>query len=103
MPEPQELLPAPGPDATPQAYASDEVAADDSSEQALPEDEGPQPDPAPAEPISARHFLLGRKVLRRIETPAGHLIADEGDAITSEMIREAREADLLLLLSLNTE
>jgi len=68
-----------------------------------PEHEGPQPRPVQAEPVSSRHFLLGRKVLRRIETPAGQLIADEGDSITAEMIREAREADLLLLLSLNTE
>jgi uncharacterized protein YrrD len=102
-PGPQELPPAPGSETTPQAPASDEAVPDAPSEPALPEDEGPQPGPAPAEPVSARHFLLGRKVLRRIETPAGHLIADEGDAITSEMIREAREADLLLLLSLNTE
>lgn len=69
--------------------------------------------PAPAAPVSGteedtfttqqRHFLIGKRVLRRIEGPNGELIADEGDLVTFEIIQKAKSSDQLLILSLNVE
>jgi uncharacterized protein YrrD len=60
----------------------------------------------PAEKGSAaqpRHFLLGKRVLRRIEAPSGETIAERGDTVTLDMIRLAKSTDMLLILSLNVE
>lgn len=50
-----------------------------------------------------RHFLIGKRVLRRIEGVDGEVIAEEGDLVTYEMIQRARNSDQLLILSLNVE
>ncbi|HZJ02608.1 MAG TPA: hypothetical protein VFE20_02830, partial [Thermoleophilia bacterium] len=50
-----------------------------------------------------RHFLTGKRVLRRIESPSGELIASEGDVVDYEMIQRAKSQDLLLILSLNVD
>ncbi len=50
-----------------------------------------------------RHFLIGKRVLRRIEGVDGEVIAEEGDIVTHEMIQRARTSDQLLILSLNVE
>ena len=50
-----------------------------------------------------KHFLIGKRVLRRIESPAGEVIAEEGDLVTFEMIETAKGCDQLLILSLNVE
>ena len=50
-----------------------------------------------------RHFLVGKRVLRRIESPSGELIASEGDIVDYEMIQRAKSQDLLLILSLNVD
>ncbi|GAB4250759.1 MAG: hypothetical protein Kow00129_11620 [Thermoleophilia bacterium] len=50
-----------------------------------------------------RHFLVGKRVVRRIETPAGDVIAEEGQIVDYEMIQAAKSSDLLLILSLNVE
>jgi len=50
-----------------------------------------------------QHFLIGKRVLRRIEGGDGELIAEEGDIVTHEMIQRARTSDQLLILSLNVE
>ncbi len=50
-----------------------------------------------------RHFLMGKRVLRRIESPSGELIASEGDVVDYEMIQRAKSQDLLLILSLNVD
>ena len=54
-------------------------------------------------PAPKRHFLIGKRVVRRIEASSGELIAGEGDTVTEEMIRRARAHDLLLVLSLNVD
>lgn len=64
--------------------------------------------PAPTTPDEAvgtqqRHFLIGKRVLRRIEGIDGEVIAEEGDTVTHEMIQRARSNDQLLILSLNVE
>ena len=69
--------------------------------------------PAPAAPAAGaeedtfttqqKHFLIGKRVLRRIEGPNGELIAEEGDLVTFEMIQKAKSSDQLLILSLNVE
>jgi uncharacterized protein YrrD len=60
--------------------------------------------PLPADETGpARHFLVGRRVTRRIEDAAGEVIAEEGAIVTLEMIQRARERDQLLILSLNVE
>lgn len=51
----------------------------------------------------AKHYLLGRRVLKRLETAGGRLIANVGDVVTPEVIEQARTSDLLLVLSLNVE
>ena len=59
---------------------------------------------APAkETGGAQHFLIGKRVVRRIEDVAGEIIAEEGDVVTSEMIQKAKNSDQLLILSLNVE
>ncbi|MCZ7663530.1 MAG: hypothetical protein M5U22_11665 [Thermoleophilia bacterium] len=50
-----------------------------------------------------KHFLIGKRVLRRIEGPTGEVIAQEGDLVTFEMIQKAKSSDQLLILSLNVE
>ncbi len=50
-----------------------------------------------------RHFLIGKRVLRRIESPSGEVVAEEGDLVTYEMIQKAKSSDQLLILSLNVE
>lgn len=50
-----------------------------------------------------RHFLIGKRVLRRIEGVDGEVIAEEGDLVSYEMIQRARNSDQLLILSLNVE
>ncbi|MHB0980366.1 MAG: PRC-barrel domain-containing protein [Thermoleophilia bacterium] len=50
-----------------------------------------------------KHFLIGKRVLRRIETPGGEVIAEEGELVTFEMIQKAKSSDQLLILSLNVE
>ena len=66
--------------------------------------------PAPSEPEDAtvaspagKDFLLGKKVSRRLELPTGELVADVGEQVTPELIRKAREHNLLLVLSLNVD
>ncbi|MHB1343945.1 MAG: PRC-barrel domain-containing protein [Thermoleophilia bacterium] len=66
---------------------------------------------APTEPEPAddaftsqqKHFLIGKRVLRRIETPGGEIIAEEGESVTFAMIQKAKSSDQLLILSLNVE
>ncbi len=61
---------------------------------------------APAEDAftsQQKHFLIGKRVLRRIETPSGELIADMGELVTFEIIQKAKGSDQLLILSLNVE
>lgn len=62
-----------------------------------------EPDPPAQDDASDRHFLIGKKVLRQIEAPGGEVIAEEGEAVTPEMIRRARASDQLLILSLNVD
>ncbi len=50
-----------------------------------------------------KHFLIGKRALRRIESPAGEVIAEEGDIVTFVMIETAKSCDQLLILSLNVE
>ena len=50
-----------------------------------------------------KHFLIGKRVLRRIESPSGELIATEGALVDYEMIQRAKASDMLLILSLNVE
>lgn len=50
-----------------------------------------------------KHFLIGKRVLRRIETPGGEVIAEEGESVTFVMIQKAKSSDQLLILSLNVE
>ncbi len=50
-----------------------------------------------------KHFLIGKRVLRRIDGPTGEVIAQEGDLVTFEMIQKAKSSDQLLILSLNVE
>jgi hypothetical protein len=50
-----------------------------------------------------KHFLIGKRVLRRIETPGGEVIAEEGESVTFDMIQKAKSSDQLLILSLNVE
>ncbi|HZK48306.1 MAG TPA: hypothetical protein VFD74_01725 [Thermoleophilia bacterium] len=50
-----------------------------------------------------KHFLIGKRVLRRIETPGGEVIAEEGDIVTFDTIEKAKSSDQLLILSLNVE
>ncbi|MHB9150092.1 MAG: PRC-barrel domain-containing protein [Thermoleophilia bacterium] len=64
------------------------------------EPDAPSDDPFASE---QRHFLIGKRVLRRIETPGGEIIAEEGDLVTPEMIQMAKDSDQLLILSLNVE
>lgn len=64
------------------------------------EPDSPSDDPFASE---QRHFLIGKRVLRRIETPGGEMIAEEGDLVTPEMIQVAKGSDQLLILSLNVE
>lgn len=108
--------PAAEPEAEAAEPAQDAEVADDTltSEPALalaePEPEKPTATPAPKpEPAEdaftsqQKHFLIGKRVLRRIETPGGEIIADEGDSVTFEMIQKAKSSDQLLILSLNVE
>lgn len=50
-----------------------------------------------------RHFLIGKRVLRRVESPSGEVIAREGDVVDYELIQRAKRQDLLLVLSLNVD
>jgi len=62
--------------------------------------------PEPAEDAftsQQKHFLIGKRVLRRIETPGGEVIAEEGESVTFDMIQKAKSSDQLLILSLNVE
>lgn len=71
------------------------------------------PHPHPAQPrdehapvsseTSSRHFLLGKRLLRRLELPSGEAIAEAGDEVTPELIARVKEHNLLLVLSLNVE
>ena len=49
------------------------------------------------------HYLLGRRVVRRIEGPLGVIVADAGDIVTEETIRRAEGSEALLILSLSVE
>jgi uncharacterized protein YrrD len=58
----------------------------------------------PASPSKTpSHYLLGRRVVRRIEGPLGVLVADAGEIVTEETIRRAESSEALLILSLNVE
>lgn len=59
----------------------------------------------PASPVdsAARHFLLGKTVLRRLQLPGGKVIAEAGETVTPELIRRAKDHNMLLVLSLNVE
>lgn len=76
-----------------EAADEDEVTADPPAAPTQESDLGAQP----------RHFLIGKRVLRRIEGVDGEVIAEEGDLVTYEMIQRARNSDQLLILSLNVE
>lgn len=52
---------------------------------------------------ASQHFLLGKHLLRRLELPAGEVLAEAGDVVTTELIRRVKEHNLLLVLSLNVE
>ncbi|NLE74479.1 MAG: hypothetical protein GX604_07625 [Actinobacteria bacterium] len=56
----------------------------------------------PAEGAS-QHFLLGKHLMRRLELPSGEVLAEAGDMVTAELIRQVKEHNLLLVLSLNVE
>jgi uncharacterized protein YrrD len=73
------------------------------AETVSPSAEPPAPAASTAETAGAQHFLIGKRVVRRIEDVAGEVIAEEGDVVTSEMIQKARSSDQLLILSLNVE
>ncbi|MCL4368264.1 MAG: PRC-barrel domain-containing protein [Actinobacteria bacterium] len=57
----------------------------------------------PGATSSAPHYLLGKRVVRRIESPLGVVVADAGDIVTEETIRRAEGGEVLLILSLNVE
>ena len=61
--------------------------------------EGQQTPPS----CTGKHYLLGRRVLKKLETAGGRLIANVGDVVTPAVIEQARSSDLLLVLSLNVE
>jgi hypothetical protein len=61
------------------------------------------PNPAEIKSPAPRHFLLGKRVLRRIETPDGNVIAEADETVTFDIIQKAKAADQLLILSLNVE
>lgn len=98
-----------GPQTTAEPEADTETALDSEPEVAAPEPppstadtatvSGPEETPAEA----PSHFLVGKRVLRRIETPSGEVIAEAGDAVTFEMVQKAKASDQLLILSLNVE
>ncbi|MBU2602626.1 MAG: PRC-barrel domain-containing protein [Actinobacteria bacterium] len=105
------------------AYADDTLTSEpalDLSEPEVAVEEAPVEEPpvveapaagaptaeAPAEDAftsQQKHFLIGKRVLRRIETPSGELIADMGELVTFEIIQKAKGSDQLLILSLNVE
>ena len=68
-----------------------------------PEDPAGSVAPPAKETGAAQHFLIGKRVVRRIEDVAGEVIAEEGDVVTYEMIQKAKSKDQLLILSLNVE
>ena len=77
----------------PTTAVEEEVAADAPASPAPEGDLGSQP----------QHFLIGKRVLRRIEGVDGEVVAEEGELVTYEMIQRARTNDQLLILSLNVE
>jgi uncharacterized protein YrrD len=50
-----------------------------------------------------KHFLIGKKVQRRIEDAEGTVVAEQGEVVDNEMIMRAKDSDMLLILSLNVE
>src|SRR5660397_209163 len=126
---PRTVAPEPAPE--PEQAPESDLAAEPEPELALTPEPEPAPEPtveverAPEEPkqetqleepdaekgeeeedtfsSQQKHFLIGKKVLRRIESPSGEVIAEEGTEVTSEMIKKAKAADQLLILSLNVE
>jgi len=92
--------PAPGPEAAPTAAPAPAVEPPPASVEPAP---GPEAAPTAAPEEERRHFLLGKRVLRRVESPSGEVIADEGDTVTAETIQRAKADGLLLVLSLHVE
>jgi uncharacterized protein YrrD len=82
-----------GPTAAVETAVKEAVTADAPASPEPESDLGSQP----------RHFLIGKRVLRRIEGVDSEVIAEEGDIVTHEMIQRARSSDQLLILSLNVE
>jgi uncharacterized protein YrrD len=82
-----------GPTAAVETAVKEAVTADAPASPEPESDLGSQP----------RHFLMGKRVLRRIEGVGSEVIAEEGDIVTHEMIQRARSSDQLLILSLNVE
>lgn len=94
----------PAPAETIPATAESPAVATATAETAKPPEDPAGSAPAPAkETGAAQHFLLGKRVMRRIEDVAGEVIAEEGDVVTYEMIQKAKNRDQLLILSLNVE
>lgn len=99
----------------PEAPAATRPLSEETASEIAPEpaQEEPQQVAAAAEAPAAasddsfgtqqRHFLIGKRVLRRIESPSGEVVAEEGDLVTYEMIQKAKSSDQLLILSLNVE
>ena len=81
------------------------VAEPPAPAETIPPAEDPAGSVAPPakETGEAQHFLIGKRVVRRIEDVAGEVIAEEGDVVTYEMIQKAKSKDQLLILSLNVE
>lgn len=112
---PDEMASEPAEFATTETPEATETTEPEATE---PETTEPEATAAEVEPVAAstplmpseddftsqqKHFLIGKRVLRRIESPAGEVIAEEGDLVTFEMIETAKGCDQLLILSLNVE
>ncbi len=116
--EAAEGTPAESTEAPASGASPDEAAPETAELEAVdPVTAEPETSPAGVEPVATaalapseddftsqqKHFLIGKRVLRRIESPAGEIIAEEGDIVTFEMIETAKSSDQLLILSLNVE
>ncbi len=99
------LTSEPAPDLSEPQTAVEEAVVEEAPVAEAPVEEAPATE-APAEDAftsQQKHFLIGKRVLRRIETPSGELIADMGELVTFEIIQKAKGSDQLLILSLNVE
>jgi uncharacterized protein YrrD len=114
--EPEAEIAEPAAEEVEEAAEGEDAAADDTLTSAPAVDlaEPVVEEPAAVAPVTPepaddtftaqqKHFLIGKRVLRRIETPGGEVIAEQGEPVTFDMIQKAKSSDQLLILSLNVE